>query len=141
MNHDSEFELLPGTAALIENLRASLDFGHKLQTPTVLTRAEHFLQKPITAGLYDFRYLYDCLEVALHQVIEARVTTLQLLEPSEALTQLEKLLSLLATQTIRTNEQSLYQQFSTPAPLAYVATAIALARRGPAVVLEPSAGT
>ena len=138
---ESEFELLPGTPALIENLRGALTSGQKLQTPTILKRAEHFLNKPITAGIYDFRYLYDSLEVALHQLIEDRAPELRSLEPSDALTKLEALLSLLPTQTVRTNEQNLYQQFSSPSPLAFAATSIALADHPSAVALEPSAGT
>jgi hypothetical protein len=136
-----EFELLPGTPALIENLRAVLASGQKLQTPTILKRAEHYLRNPITAGAYDFRYLYDCLEVALHQLIEDRATQLRSLDPSEALIHLETLLSLLPTQTVRTNEQNLYQQFSSPSPLAFVATCIALSGHSSPVALEPSAGT
>ena len=136
-----DFQLLPGTSDLIENLRASLDFGHVLKTKTLLMRAEHYLKAPVNSGHYDFRYLYDVIETALHLVIEERASAFRDMEPSEAFQQIEKLLSQLPTQRVRTNEQKLYQQFSTPAPLAFVAAYLALDGLMNPVLLEPSAGT
>ncbi len=107
-----DFQLLPGTSDLIENLRASLDFGHTLKTKTLLTRAEHYLKAPVNSGHYDFRYLYDVIETALHQVIEKRAAAFREMDSAEAFQQIERLLSQLPTQRVRTNEQTLYQQFS-----------------------------
>ncbi|MDX6576470.1 MAG: hypothetical protein QOE96_2423 [Blastocatellia bacterium] len=136
-----DFQLLPGTTELIENLRASLDFGHTLKTKTLLTRAEHYLKAPVNSGQYDFRYLYDVIETALHLVIEKRAAALRDMDSSEAFEQIERLLSQLPTQRVRTNEQTLYQQFSSPAPLAFVAAYLALDGFINPVLLEPSAGT
>jgi predicted RNA methylase len=100
------------------------------------------LGSPLSAGHYDFRYLYDALEVALYQQIEEQALALRLLEPAAALHQLEKLMSLLPTQRVRTTEQSQFQQFSTPAPLAFVAACLAIPEtKTPCTLLEPSAGT
>ncbi|HMG73361.1 MAG TPA: hypothetical protein VK582_07665, partial [Pyrinomonadaceae bacterium] len=136
-----DFQLLPGTTDLIENLRASLDFGHTLKTKTLLTRAEHYLKQPVNSGQYDFRYLYDVIETALHQVIEKRAAAFRDMDSAEAFQQIERLLSQLPTQRVRTNEQTLYQQFSSPAPLAFVAAYLALDGFINPVLLEPSAGT
>jgi len=136
-----DFQLLPGTTDLIENLRASLDFGHILKTKTLLTRAEHYLKEPVNSGQYDFRYLYDVIETALHLVIEKRAAAFREMDSAEAFQQIERLLSQLPTQRVRTNEQTLYQQFSSPAPLAFVAAYLALDGFINPVLLEPSAGT
>jgi hypothetical protein len=142
--HTTPFELLPGTTELIDNLRASLNSSIQLSTSSLLTRASHFLRSAIGSGKYDFRYLYDALEVALHQLIEERALTLRSLEPVAALDQLQKLIALLPTQRIRTTEQNQFQQFSSPAPLAFVAACLAIPEttgtRSP-LLLEPSAGT
>jgi hypothetical protein len=64
---DKSFQLLPGTSALISNLTATLNSGTSISNSSLLTRATHYLASPIGSGHYDFRYLYDALEVALHQ--------------------------------------------------------------------------
>src|SRR5438876_3146178 len=142
-NQRSIPQLLSGTADLIENLRATLTSGTSLSTKSLLARAKHYLGSPISEGRYDFRYLYDALEVALHQIIEDRAATLRVLEPGDAIDHLENLIALLPTQRIRTSEQSLFQQFSSPAPLAFVAAYLALPEENTAakILLEPSAGT
>lgn len=137
----TESELLPGTPELIRNLRASLDFGQEIKSKVLLARAEHFLNSSLASGRYDFRYLYDAIECALHEVIEQRVLSLSELDPAEALVHLERLLSLLPTQRVRTLEQSLYQQFSSPPPLAFVAALVGLSGISNPILLEPSAGT
>jgi protein strawberry notch len=136
-------QLLSGTAALIENIRATLNSETSLSTKSLLLRAKLYLGASISEGRYDFRYLYDALEVALHQIIEDRAATLRVLEPANAIDHLEKLIGLLPNQRIRTSEQSLFQQFSSPAPLAFVATHVAVPEENAAakILLEPSAGT
>ncbi len=136
-------QLLSGTADIIENLRATLNSGTSLSTKSLLARAKHYLGSSISEGRYDFRYLYDGLEVALHQIIEDRAATLRVLEPANAIDHLENLIALLPTQRIRTSEQSLFQQFSSPAPLAFVAAYVALSEENTTtkILLEPSAGT
>src|SRR5260370_2807942 len=88
-----ECQVLPGTTDLMENLRASLDFGHTLKTKTLLTRAEHYLKEPVNSGQYDFRYLYDVIETALHLVIEKRAATFRDMYSSAAFQHFERLLS------------------------------------------------
>ena len=99
---NTSFQLLPGTTELIANLRATINAATPLTTSSLLARASDYLGSPIGSGNYDFRYLYDALEVALHQLIEERVLTLRSLDPAIALEHLEKLMALLPTQRIRT---------------------------------------
>jgi len=140
---DKSFQLLPGTSALISNLTATLNSGTSISNSSLLTRATHYLGSPIGSGHYDFRYLYDALEVALHQLIEEQVLRLRSLEPTIALEHLDKLMALLPTQRIRTTEQNQFQQFSSPAPLAFVAACLAIPENNQTTptLLEPSAGT
>jgi hypothetical protein len=138
---NQDFELLPGTTALIENLRTNLDWRQAIPNRVLLARAEQFLGVPIASGQYDFRYLYDVIETALHQVLEQRADKIRALAPAEALAEIEAFLSLLPTQRVRTREQDLYQQFSSPSPLAFVATELALDGFDHPLLLEPSAGT
>src|SRR5437870_12738978 len=107
-------QLLSGTADLIENIRATLNFGTSISTKSLLARAKHYLGSPISEGRYDFRYLYDALEVALHQIIEDPVSTLRVLEPGDAIDHLENLIDLLPTQRIRTSAHRLFHQFPSP---------------------------
>ncbi len=140
---NTSFQLLPGTPALITNLRATINSGTQLSTSSLLARANHYLRSSIGSGHYDFRYVYDALEVALHQLIEEQVLNLRFLEPAIALQQLDKLMALLPTQRIRTTEQNQFQQFSSPAPLAFVAACLAIPEniQTAPILLEPSAGT
>ena len=140
---NTSFQLLPGTTELIANLRTTINAGTLLTTSRLVARATHYLGSPVGSGLYDFRYLYDALEVALHQQIEEQVLRLRSLEPAIALEHLDKLMALLPTQRIRTDEQNQFQQFSSPPQLAFVAACLAIPEHINTTpnLLEPSAGT
>lgn len=140
---DTPFQLLPGTPELIANLRSTIDSATALSTNSLLAKAAHYLGASIGSGLYDFRYLYDALEVALHQLIEEQVFSLRSLEPAVALEHLDTLMAQLPTQRIRTEEQNQFQQFSSPAQLAFVAACLAIPAdiNTAPTLLEPSAGT
>src|SRR5438270_8197425 len=92
-NHSNILELLSGTTDLIDNLRATLNSGNSLSTKSLMARAKHYIGCSISEGRYDFRYLYDALEVALHQRIEDRAATLRVLEPANAIGHLENLIA------------------------------------------------
>lgn len=135
--------LLPGTSELIHDLKATISSGTPFSTSTLQSKAKHYLAFSISSGGYDYRYLYDSLEVALHQIIEEQARFLRSLAPSDALDHLEDLISRLPTQRIRTNEQDQFQQFSSPAPLAFAAACLAIPENNHTspILLEPSAGT
>ena len=141
-NPISILPLLPGTPELIQDFQAHLTKRQPLSSRQLINAAAKHLGLPIGHGLYDFRYIYDALEVALHQLIETLIPRLIQLTPSDAITELEALVGCLPTPRIRTEEQDLFQQFSTPSTVAFLAASIAFPNPSQSLVtLEPSAGT
>lgn len=88
-------------------------------------------------GLWSLRDAYDMLELA--QVLHLKNARL----PADAnarLAQLIAMTAVLPTQSVRSEKQVAFQQFSTPAPIGFLAArAAAITARD--IVLEPSAGT
>lgn len=93
-----------------------------------------------TSGAWDMRLAYDVAEAALATVILQASLRLRTCPPGETLSWLETLSAALPTQTYRAERQVQLQQFSTPAPLAFLAS-LAAAPTAADLVLEPSAGT
>ncbi len=88
-------------------------------------------------GRWSLRDAYDMLELAQVLYLEgADLPTAPLI----CLAALTDLVAGLPTHTVRSEEQIALQQFSTPAPIAYLAT-LAARIASTDVVLEPSAGT
>jgi len=88
-------------------------------------------------GRWSLRDAYDMLELA--QVLYLEGADLPT-APLTCLAALTDLVAGLPTHTVRSEEQIALQQFSTPAPIAYLAT-LAARIASTDVVLEPSAGT
>jgi hypothetical protein len=88
-------------------------------------------------GRWSLRDAYDVLEVA--QVMFLRDADLGR-KPADRLAALSALTSSLPTHSVRSEQQIELQQFSTPAPVAFL-TALAARITASDVVLEPSAGT
>ena len=88
-------------------------------------------------GLWSLRDAYDVLELA--QILHLKNTTL----PADANARLAELIAMTAalpTHSVRSETQVAFQQFSTPAPIGFLAArAAAITARD--IVLEPSAGT
>ena len=136
--------LLSGTPELIKFFQSHLAKRRALSSKGLIDATADYLGIPIGHGSYDFRYIYDALEVALHQLIETQIPALQRLTPPDAVTELESLVACLPTPRIRTEEQDLFQQFSTPATISFLAACIAFSNHPssqPIMALEPSAGT
>ena len=90
-------------------------------------------------GAWSLRDAYDALELA--QVLSLLgAPSLDGVSAAETLSALERQTNALPTQAYRSERQVDLQQFSTPAPLAWLAT-LAAAVRPDDLVLEPSAGT
>ncbi|MCA2411440.1 bifunctional class I SAM-dependent methyltransferase/DEAD/DEAH box helicase [Rhizobium leguminosarum] len=92
-------------------------------------------------GLWLWKEAYEATEIA--QVLflrKFRAIVSGIQSPQSTLAMLTKVARLLPTHTRRSEESQALQQFSTPIPLAYVASRAAGIRVGD-VVLEPSAGT
>ena len=108
-----------------------------LQRDTLLWVMEQAYGGSSADGRWSLRDAYDMLELAeVMYLAKADLPS----APTDCLAALAELVANLPTHTVRSEEQIELQQFSTPAPIAYLA---ALAGRiGPTdLVLEPSAGT
>ena len=94
------------------------------------------------AGAWVWKEAYEAAEAALVLFLRkyGAAMTARAGEPDAALAMVERLAGLLPSQTRRSAESQALQQFSTPAPLAYVAAQAARLAPGD-LVLEPSAGT
>ena len=108
-----------------------------LQRDTLLWVMEQAYGGSSADGRWSLRDAYDVLELA--QVFHLERATLPA-QPAPCLAALVELVASLPTHTVRSEEQIALQQFSTPSPIAYLATLAA--RIGTTdLVLEPSAGT
>ena len=91
-------------------------------------------------GGWSMRHAYDALELAQVLWLGSARASMDLSSPSVALEALIDLGRRLPTQTVRTEDQLAFQQFSTPAPIAWVMS-VAAQLRPSDTLLEPSAGT
>ena len=108
-----------------------------LQRDTLLWVMEQAYGGSSADGRWSIRDAYDMLELA--EVIHLAKADLPS-SPQACLAALVELVSNLPTHTVRSEEQIELQQFSTPAPIAYLAT-LAARIASTDLVLEPSAGT
>ena len=93
-------------------------------------------------GGYDRKDAYDAMELAVNRYlfeIMPSYNSGSVENAVDGLHRMEQVLSLLPTQSVRTEEQVEYQQFSTPPNIAYLAAWTANVQSGENV-LEPSAG-
>ncbi|MBQ7099981.1 MAG: strawberry notch family protein, partial [Oscillospiraceae bacterium] len=92
-------------------------------------------------GAYNRKDAYDALELAVnkHLLTFAKDMNGDALKAQQSVRKLEVLLRTLPTQTVRTQEQQDFQQFSTPPNIAYLAAWAGNVQPGE-MVLEPSAG-
>lgn len=93
-------------------------------------------------GGYDRKDAYDAMELAVNRYlfeIMPSYNSGSVANAVDGLQRMEQVLSLLPTQSVRTEEQVEYQQFSTPPNIAYLAAWTANVKSGE-TVLEPSAG-
>ena len=93
-----------------------------------------------SGGAWQWKDVYEVQELAGLMFVRKYRDALARREPLAALATLDKLQSLMATQTRRSDISQRWQQFSTPLPLGFVVAQAARLGAGD-VVLEPSAGT
>ena len=134
-------------AARLLNLPSPTVLAARLLTPAVaaggLDRAEVLRVMERVHGCssadggWSIRQAYDALELA--QVLHLLSADLPR-NASACLEALEAMVEALPTHSVRSEEQIALQQFSTPAPIAFLA-AEAIDLRSEDLVLEPSAGT
>lgn len=110
-----------------------LNKGKRITSKELFQLADQAFDGSMANGDYTVKDAYDALELGVNRYI------LSLPTEDVTLESMEQLMSLLPTQSKRTEEQESYQQFSTPPTLAYLA-AYAANIRSNDVLLEPSAG-
>ena len=114
--------LRKGTIALALEVRELLHEGRAIGNNVAFNRrAEAAFGGTRAAGAFDARDAYDALELGVNLYLLDHRQRLQEQPPAETLTELRDLLKRLPTQTDRTEEQTLYQQFSTPPTESYLA--------------------
>lgn len=128
--------------AAARSLLRRLSGGHPLDAAALRSAMETAFSGSDAQGVWTWKDAYEAVEVA--QVLFLRQFSASILgagrPASRVLAILEKLGSLLPTETRRSEASQALQQFSTPIELAFVA-AHAGGIRSTDLVLEPSAGT
>ena len=115
----------------------AIDGDGPVTRPILLAAMEQAYGGSSADGRWSQRDAYDVLELA--QVLHLEDAALPA-DPAACLAVLVDLVANLPTHTVRSEEQITLQQFSTPAPIAYLA-ALAARVSSADLVLEPSAGT
>lgn len=130
-----------GTIALAEEVREILHSGASIGNNIAFNKiAERNFGGTRAAATFSARDAYDALELGVNLYLLDRAKETDFSEnPGESLRELRDLLRRLPTQTDRTDEQNLFQQFSTP-PTESFAAFIAAGIKKKDLVLEPSAG-
>jgi len=128
---------------LASNLRAMLASGRAITSKDLAALADQAFGGTRSEGAYDIKTAYDTLELAVNQHL-LRSDLLAKGNGNAAaarmmVKRLQALLDKLPTQTVRTEEQQQFQQFSTPPNIASLAAWAANITPSD-VVLEPSAG-
>ncbi len=126
--------------SVAENLLRTLCQGQSLSAQTLRSAMETVFGGSDAEGLWSWKDVYEAQEISALLFVHKYRDALTKREPLATLATLEKLQSLLATQTRRSDVSQRWQQFSTPLPLAFI-VAQAAAIQASDVVLEPSAGT
>ena len=128
---------------LAGDVRRALESGEKLTAQKLFRMADRAYGGTMAEGTYTVKDAYDGMELAVNQYLLSselvRKGNASAETAKRTLSELEKLLSTLPTQTKRTTEMEQFQQFSTPPNIAYLAAWTANVDPGD-VVLEPSAG-
>src|SRR5205814_2166752 len=121
---DDSPALLPETRDFINLVKARLRAGASFNNPGNSALANETFGGSRMRGTFSPKYVYDCVETAVNELLleqEARAL-MGMADPALGLAHvLRPLVRQLPTQTDRTQEQQLLQQFSTPPTLAFIA--------------------
>jgi hypothetical protein len=109
--------------ALAKRIQEHLESGKSVSNKKLFTLAEEHLGGSLGEGVFAARTAYDALELGLYWLLLAseHTASCSTREARQSLAEIKRLEALLPTQTHRTTDTNAYQQFSTPAPLAFVA--------------------
>jgi len=126
--------------AAAEDLLTVLCRGEALGAPVLRRAVTEAFGGSDAEGVWSWKDVYEAQELGALMFVRKYQDALNRRAPETALATLEKLQSLLATHTRRSDASQRWQQFSTPLPLAFL-VARAAGVNAEDVVLEPSAGT
>lgn len=132
-----------GALRLVQGLIRKLETSVAVPARELFEEADQAYGGTRAGGAYQTKDAYDALETALNIHLQALPEADPRVDVSRAKAAVEKLRAIeegMPSQTVRSQEQMSHQQFSTPAPYAYVVNWVANLRPED-VVLEPSAGT
>jgi len=123
-------------------LLPTMETGGRIDAAILRTTMTEAFKGSDAQGAWDWKTAYDVCEIASILFIRKYGSALRRKVPpaSALLPTLHKVAALLPTHTRRSVDSQIYQQFSTPLPLGWVAAAAAMLDTGD-IVLEPSAGT
>ena len=147
MQHADLFAAASSTPSKVSRLTAvARRLATKLEAGSAITRQD--LGRLMTdefdgsdaQGLWSMRDAYDALEVAQAITVQRQHAPATLATAPATIARLEATAASLPTQTYRSEDQVARQQFSTPAPIAFMAACACYATPAD-VILEPSAGT
>ena len=110
---------------LVARIRQAIDSGEDIRL-NLEKIAEETFGGTRAAGDFDKRKIYELQETAVNQwMADHGDELLNKLSPKQALERIRGVLSRLATQTVRSDEQIRKQQFSTPPTIAYLVNKLA----------------
>ncbi|WP_373852273.1 strawberry notch-like NTP hydrolase domain-containing protein [Bradyrhizobium sp.] len=123
-------------------LLTELEQGRRIDATVLRNTMQAAFGGSDATGVWDWKAAYDACEAATLLFLRRHGAAMRAkaASPAAMLSMLMRIVSLLPTQTRRSEESQSLQQFSTPIGLAYVAS-VAAAMTPADVVLEPSAGT
>jgi hypothetical protein len=128
---------------LADAVRAELEEGNTITGARLQELAQEAYGGTRGSGAYDIKTAYDAMELAVNQYLMDADFVKQGNGDAETAVRtemaLQQFMGLLPTETVRTEEQQQFQQFSTPPNIAYLA-AWAANIDAKDTVLEPSAG-
>ncbi len=127
--------------SVAQELLPNLISGEKIGNTALSSLMTREFNGSDAEGKWQSKDSYECLEMS--QILWLKETGKDLMSrytSSEILWEIERIHGLCPTQTRRSEESIRLQQFSTPLPLAYVAS-VAAGITSDDVVLEPSSGT
>nr|WP_246756377.1 strawberry notch family protein [Bradyrhizobium neotropicale] len=135
-------DLASAIVAAANRLLPALERGHRVDAGALRAAMESAFGATDGSGGWTWKMAYDACEAAtvlfLRKYGQAMQTNAA--SPVKMLPMLTRIVSLLPTQTRRSEESETFQQFSTPTPLGFAASTAAAITPAD-LVLEPSAGT
>lgn len=130
-------------AQIAESVKAMLESGKDFTVDWLYKEANKAFGGTMAEGAYTVKDAYDGMELAINKYLMdadfVKNGNGSLADAKKTLTSILRVMSKIPAQNKRTEEQELFQQYSTPPNIAYTAARMANINKDD-IVLEPSAG-